>query len=143
MIVVDTNVMMRLVLGGQNGADAAALLLRGPEWAAPLILISELRNALVGYVRRGELSLEKVKAMTEDAAEVLGDRLMPVASAHVIDVALECRLTAYDAEVVALARTLGVRLVTLDRAILRGAADVAVSLTSADGPAAGLHGHRP
>ena len=45
-----------------------------------------------------------------------------------IDVALECGLTAYDAEFVALARVLGVPLATLDNAVLQGAADVAVSL---------------
>ena len=142
MIVVDTNVMVRLVLGGPNGADSAALLKQYPEWASPLILMSELRNALVGYVRRGELSSDEAKTMIDDAASILGGRLMPVASADVIDVALECRLTAYDAEFVALARMLGVRLVTLDGAILRGAADVAVSLTSAGGPAAGPQGRR-
>ncbi len=46
----------------------------------------------------------------------------------VIDVALECGLSAYDAELVVLARTLGVRLVTLDGGILSGAGDVAVGL---------------
>ena len=138
MIVVDTNVMIRLVVGGQDGAEASALFTQDPEWAAPLILMSELRNVLVGYVRRGELSSEQAKAMADDAAVVLGDRLVPGVSANAIDVALECRLTAYDAEFVALARTLSVRLVTLDGAILRGAADVAVSLTSASRPAAGL-----
>ena len=46
----------------------------------------------------------------------------------VLDVALECGLSAYDAELVALARTLEVTLVTLDASILRGAKDVAVPL---------------
>ena len=142
MIVVDTNVMVRLLVGGEGAADAAALLERDPEWAGPPILISELRNVLLGFVRRAELTSERAKAASDNAAVALGDRLVPVASANVIDVALECRLTAYDAEFVALARTLGVPLVTLDGGILRGAPDVAVSLTNAGGPAAGPTGHR-
>ena len=39
---------------------------------------------------------------------------------------MECDLTAYDAEFVALARTLRVPLVTLDGGILEGAPDIAV-----------------
>ena len=47
MIVVDTNVMVKLVVGGADGAEAARLYERDQEWAAPPILISELRNVLV------------------------------------------------------------------------------------------------
>ena len=128
MIVVDTNVMLRLVLGGQDGADAARLLERDGEWAAPGILMSELRNVLLGFTRRGSLTRDQAKAMIDDASLVLGDRIAEAGSVQVLDVALECGLTAYDAEFVALARTLGVPLATLDNAILRGAPDVAAAL---------------
>ena len=128
MIVVDTNVMLRVVLGGEDGADAARLLERDGEWAAPGILMSELRNVLLGFTRRGSLTRDQAKAMIDDASLVLGDRIAEAASAQVLDVALECGLTAYDAEFVALARTLGVPLATLDDAILRGAPDVAAAL---------------
>lgn len=95
------------------------------EWAAPSILVSELRNALLGYVRRGDLTSEQAKAMHDEAAIALGGRVYEVPGDAVIDTALECGLTAYDAEFVALARALGVALVTMDTAILRGAPDVA------------------
>ena len=71
---------------------------------------------------------EQAKALSDDASLVLGDRIAGVSGPLVIDTALECGLTAYDAEFVALARTLDVPLATLDYAILQGAADVAVSL---------------
>ena len=128
MIVVDTNVMVRLVVGGADGTEAALLFERETEWAAPSILMSELHNVLVGFVRRGAVTSEQAKAMNDDAAVVLGDRIASVSGHQVIDVALECGLTAYDAEFVALARALGVPLATLDNAVLHGAADVAVSL---------------
>ena len=54
--------------------------------------------------------------MSDDAALVLGGRIAGVAGNQVIDVALECGLTACDAEFVALARALGVPLATLDNA---------------------------
>ena len=120
--------MVHLLLGGEHGEDAALLFERDPEWAAPVILTSELRNVLLGYVRRGDLTADQANAMCDDGAEVLRGRTATVASGQVLDVALECELSAYDAEFVALARTLGVPLVTLDGASLREAEDVAVSL---------------
>ena len=137
MIVVDTNVMTHLLVGGESGADAAMLFEQDPEWAAPIILMSELRNVLLGLVRRGALISDQAKAMSDDAAVILGNRIATVTSAQVFDIALECGLTAYDAEFVALARTLGIPLATLDSAILQGATDVAVSLQSARGLAKG------
>ena len=125
MIVIDTNVMVHLVIGGQEGADSALLLERDDQWAAPEIIISELRNVLIGFVRRGTITPEQAKTMSGHATEVLEDRILGVQSSRVIDVALECGLTAYDAEFVSLARMLNVPLATLDRAILRGAPDVA------------------
>ncbi len=97
-------------------------------WAAPGILVSELRNVLVGFVRRDALSPEHAEVMCADAAEVLGDRLFTVPSSNVLDTALACGLSAYDAEFVVLARQFDVPLVTADREILRSATDVAVSL---------------
>lgn len=125
MIVVDTNVMVRFVVGGRAGAEAAQLFLRDPEWAAPAILMSELRAALLGLVRRRSITLNQARAMCDDAALVLGGRIVAVPSARVIDTALECGLSAEDGEFVVAARELGVRLATGDRAILVGARDVA------------------
>ncbi len=66
--------------------------------------------------------------MGDDAAQVLGSRIVGVPGGLVIDIALECGLTAYDAEFVAVARALDTRLITLNREILRGAPDVAIPL---------------
>ncbi len=112
----------------EGQSDAVLLLEQDPEWAAPAILMSELCNVLLGSVRRGAIDSDEAKAMSDDAAMVLGDRVGSVASTEVIDTALECGLTAYDAEFVVLARMLGVPLVTWDNAILQGASDVAVTV---------------
>ena len=128
MIVVDTNVMVHLVTGGVQGEAAARLLRDDPEWMAPPILLSELRNVLLGFVRRGQASVEDAAAMLADAAEVLGDRVVTVRGRPVLETALQCELSAYDAEFVVLARTLGVPLATADVGILQGAPDVAVEL---------------
>ena len=137
MIVVDTNVMVRLVVGGPDGLEAARLLRADRNWAAPALLFSELRNVLIGFVRGGGVSLDQAREMCDGAALVVAGRIASVSSTQVIDIAQECGLTAYDAEFVAVARALGVRLATLDSKILRAAPDVAVPLVDAS---AGLPG---
>lgn len=127
MIVVDTNVVVQLVAVGDEHVAAATLLRRDSAWSAPPILMSELRNVLVGFVRRGALTQEQAAAMTEDASAILGGRIAGVSGRQIVAAALECGLTAYDAEFVVLARRLGVPLATLDGEILKGAPDVAVS----------------
>ncbi len=127
MIVVDTNVMVHLIMGGSEATESTLLLERDDQWTAPEIIMSELRNVLVGFVRRQTITPEQAKTMSGYAAEVLENRIVSVHSSRVIDVALECGLTAYDAEFVSLARMLNIPLATLDNGILRGAPDVAVS----------------
>ncbi|MCY3612412.1 MAG: type II toxin-antitoxin system VapC family toxin [Gemmatimonadetes bacterium] len=126
MIVVDTSVVVRLVVGGRDGAEAARLFRQDPEWAGPAILISGVRGVLLGLVRRGSLTVEQAKAMGDDAALALGGRIVTVPSARVIDAALECGLSAEQAEFVVVARELGVPLATGDRAVLSAARDVAI-----------------
>jgi predicted nucleic acid-binding protein len=91
-------------------------------------LLSELRNVLVGLVRAGRLGTDDALAMHADAEAVLQDRVVRVDGGAVVEAALACGLSAYDAEFVVLARALGARLVSMDEAILRGAPDVAVGL---------------
>ncbi len=128
MIVVDTNVMVYLLTGAGPGAEAARLLRRDPEWASPPILLGELRNVLAGLLRQGRVEGSDAVAICEDAEAILGDRLASVPIAPVLRTAGESGLSAYDAEFVVLARTLGVPLMTADQAILEGAPDVAVGL---------------
>ena len=130
MIVVDTNVMVMLVVGGPGGAEAARLYVQDKDWAAPPILKSELRNVLIGSVRRGAMPRHEAVSMMDHASLVLDDRVVDASHSDVIEVALNCGLTAYDAEFVVVARLLGVSLATADRAILRSAPDVAAPLSA-------------
>lgn len=131
MIVVDTNVLVRFLLGGAGQADVEVLHELDPDWAAPAMLMHELPNVLLGAVRRGDMDADQAKARCDNATLVLGDRVEDVPHGRVIDTALECGLTAYDAEFVVMARTLGVHLATSDREILEGAPDVAISVREA------------
>jgi len=128
MIAVDTNVMVYLLTGIGPGEKAVELLANDPEWTAPSILLSELRNVIVGLVRSDRLTLSDAVEMCLDAEEILGDRVVSVPSGPVLEVALNKGLSAYDAEFIVLAQRLGVSLVTADRAIQEAAPEVAVGL---------------
>lgn len=128
MIVVDSNVVVYLVTGRDLAPQAQQLLRQDPNWVAPGILRSEVRNVMVGLVRRGFVNLSDALGMVEDADAVLGDAVFDVEATQVVTTAAESGLSAYDAEFVVLARALGVPLITADSQILECAGDVACSL---------------
>jgi predicted nucleic acid-binding protein len=126
VIVVDTNLMVYLYVRGQRTAQAEAVLVRDPAWAAPLLWRSEFRNTLLGLVRRRELDLDDAIHMVSDAERRMIGNEYTVVSQHVLQLAARSRCSAYDCEFVALARDLNVRFVTADREVLRAFPSVAV-----------------
>ena len=128
MIVVDTNVIGCLFLNADRSAQAEGALLKDPRWVAPLLWRSELRNVLALYMRRGMLTLPDAKQIMDAAMDLMQGGEYEVASSAVLDLAAESRCSAYDCEFVALAKDLGVPLVTVDKEILAKFPEVAVSL---------------
>jgi predicted nucleic acid-binding protein len=114
MIVVDSNVVAYLYLPGEFTAAAEKLLQREPDWAAPLLWRSELRNILALYMRKGLLSFERSFEIQREAEALLADNEYDVDSFDVLELARDSGCTAYDCEFVALAKRLNVKLVTSD-----------------------------
>ncbi len=114
MIVVDSNVVAYLYLPGQFTAAVEKLLRREPEWAAPLLWRSELRNILAMYMRQKLLTFERSFEIQREAEALLADNEYDVDSFEVLELARDSGCTAYDCEFVALARRLNVKLVTGD-----------------------------
>ncbi|MCP9861468.1 MULTISPECIES: type II toxin-antitoxin system VapC family toxin [unclassified Cyanobium] len=119
MIVVDTNVVAYLLLAGPQTEKAEALLLHDPEWAAPVLWRSELRNVLSGYLRRGQLDHQQVLRLQGQAESLLQGREVPVVSADVFRLVEGSDCSAYDCEFVAAALALQTRLISCDRQLLR------------------------
>ncbi|NCA11045.1 PIN domain-containing protein [bacterium] len=128
MIVVDTNVIAYLYLPGVFTTKAEALLERDPEWAAPWLWRSEFRNILAGYVRRGTISLPAAIDLQMEAERLLAGGECDVDSRVVLELAAQSGCSAYDCEFVALADTLGVKLMTMDAQVLRAFPATAASL---------------
>ncbi len=114
MIVVDSNVVAYLYLPGEFTAKAERLLEREPEWAVPLLWRSEMRNILALYIRKKLLDFDAAYRIQREAEALLADREYDVDSFEVLALARDSGCSAYDCEFIALAKGLGVKLVTQD-----------------------------
>lgn len=128
MIVADTNVIAYLRLPSPLTAAAEQLFAVDSIWAAPLLWRSEFRNVLAGAVKSRALSLESAAAIAREAEAQFNGREFSVDSAQVLMLASVSGCSSYDCEFVALARHLGVPLVTNDREVLKAFPTVAMPL---------------
>jgi predicted nucleic acid-binding protein len=130
MIVVDSNILAYLYLPGEFTAAAEALLESDPDWAAPVLWRSEFRNILAGYLRRGKLTFEQAHAVQSEAEDLLTGAEYEVESRSVLELVRDSECSAYDCEFVALAMTLGTKLVTMDGKLLRSFPEIAMALSA-------------
>jgi len=128
VIVADTNLLVYVYVRGQWTGQAEAALARDPVWAAPLLWRSEFRNTLVGMLRRGALGIDEALRVTREAEQWMRGHEYTVQADPVLRLAAQSGCSAYDCEFVALARDLGVRLVTSDQQVLAAFPDTAVAL---------------
>lgn len=85
-------------------------------WVAPPLWRSELRNVLAGYIRRG-VSAQDAIAIFQDAEDLLvQDYEAPTRT--ILDLVVSSPCSAYDLEFVAVAQSLGIKLVTNDKEVL-------------------------
>jgi predicted nucleic acid-binding protein len=128
VIVVDTNVIAYLFLGGEKTAKARAAYLKDPVWAAPILWRSEFRNVLTMYLRRGDLEMGDALALIREGESLLEGEEYQVESGRVLGLVCSSRCSAYDCEFVALAEELGVSLVTGDKRLAAEFPDLVVAL---------------
>lgn len=119
MIVVDSNVLAYLYLPGDFTVAAEALLTRDPEWTAPLLWRSEFRNILAGYLRRKSLSFDQAAALQAEAEALMAGGEYELDSTSVLELVRDSDCSAYDCEFIALAERLDVKLVTMDKKLLK------------------------
>ncbi len=130
MIVVDSNILAYLYLPGEFTEAAEALLEREPEWAAPRLWRSEFRNILAGYLHRGLLSFEHACRLQAEAEALMDGFEFEVPSRDVLELARDSDCSAYDCEFVALANHLDVKLITMDKKVLKAFTKRAFSLSA-------------
>ena len=128
MIVVDTNIIAYLYISGERSHQAEQLLSFDPHWIAPVLWRSEFRSVMRLYLRKNYLSLGEVLRIVDQAESLLGKNEYEIPSALIMELVSSSQCSSYDCEFVALARYLGVPLVTADNKILREFPNIAISL---------------
>ena len=130
MIVADTNLIAYLAMPSPYTEAAERLLIREPEWVAPVLWRSEFRNVLALYLRKGLIRFEQALDIQAEMESLFQGKEYEVASLDVLSLVnqSECS-SAYDCEFVALAKGLGVQLVTMDRKLVSCFPDTATLLT--------------
>lgn len=118
MIVADANLVAYSFIRGAQTPIADAVKRQDPVWLVPELWRHEFMNVLVTSVRQGVLTLGEAVAVWRDARAFLSTFERGVDAAQVLTLAVERRITAYDAQYAVLARQCGVRLVTADRELL-------------------------
>jgi predicted nucleic acid-binding protein len=127
MIVSDTNLLAFLLIKGDQSELCRAVFAKDPEWVAPFLWRSEFRNVLAIHIQHVGMPLNKATERMEDAQKVISQREFAVRSDEVLEVVANHPVSAYDAEFVCLARTLGTPLVTSDKKLLATFPKLAIS----------------
>lgn len=129
MIVADTNLIAYLALPSPYTEAAEQLLLREPDWVVPILWRSEFRNVLALYLRKSLIRFEQALEIQTETESLLRGKEYEVTSLDVLSLVNQSECSAYDCEFVALAKGLGIRLVTMDHKLAGCFPETAVLLT--------------
>ena len=127
MIVAGTSLIASLLLPTAATTEAEAVLEKDPEWVAPALWRSEFRNVLATWVKVMGLPVDAAVALFEKAEEVVGESESEADTQEILRLAHRRKLSAYDAEFLALAQILKIPLVTFDTGILKAVSQAAIS----------------
>ena len=130
MIVVDTNIIAYLYLENPRTAAVTRLFARDPDWQAPLLWRSEMRNVLAVQVARRALALDQALDIQREAEDLLAGCEYEVDSPSVLRLAVVSGCSAYDCEFVALAEALAIRFITADAKLVKAFPRIASALVA-------------
>jgi predicted nucleic acid-binding protein len=127
MIVVDTNIIVPLHITSESTGQVLEILKKDAFWCSPPLWQSEFLNVLTGCMRRKSLTLDQARRIMEVALTTMAGSEISVSPWRVLELAAASNCSAYDCEFVALAKELGVKLVTLDKQILAEFPETAIA----------------
>lgn len=127
MIVVDTNIIAYLMLPGEQTQLVEQVLVKDNRWLVPPLWKSEFRNVLTLYLRQQQVTIDQARAIMTRAERLFNRSEYAVTSEAVLSLVNRSNCSAYDCEFVALAKELGLLMVTADKKVLREFPETAVS----------------
>jgi len=128
MIVADTNLVAQLILSLDLTARAQEIYRRDPDWHLPELWRHEFLNVLASYLRFDKVPAAQLLLAWKQAIELFAGATCEVDMPLALELAGERNISAYDAQYLALARSLSVPLVTEDRRLRRAAPSETISM---------------
>jgi predicted nucleic acid-binding protein len=130
MIVVDVNIVAYLLIEGDKTALARALWEKESQWHLPGLWIHEFLNLLATSERAGHLKLSRCLEVLESARTLFESKTHLVDPIETLRLATKHRLTAYDAQYIALAQSLQTPLISEDRKLRQAVPEYVHSMRS-------------
>jgi len=128
VIIADASLIVHLCVDGEQTPLAEAVYAQDSVWVAPVLWRSEVRSALMKYLRQRLMGMDSAMISLQMAEETMAGHEYTADSRKVLESAHESKCSAYDCEYVTLAQDLGVPLVTADKQILKAFPKTAISL---------------
>jgi predicted nucleic acid-binding protein len=128
VIVADTNLISYLLIEGERTEAARKVWAEDSSWVMPPLWRSEFLNVLATAHRAGVLSEDQALLAWQRAKALLGASEVEPNGERVLQLAIERGISAYDAQFVAVADELHIRLVTADKRLLERCKDEAISI---------------
>lgn len=119
MIVVDVNIIAYFLIEGEKTASARDLLHREPDWRLPALWRHEYLNVLATFARSGGATAAEALSLWRRGVEWLGPLEQSVNMESALILAAGNRISAYDAQYIALAQQLQTLCVTEDQRLLK------------------------
>lgn len=133
MVAVDCNVLVHLLLQGEQTPRARALLEHDADWHSEALMMVELTNVLATAMRVRKLALKDATMALTQAEGIVASALHAASHFDTLATAAHYRISAYDAHYLVVARNLGVKLVTEDARLRKSAPELTQSLAEAVG----------
>jgi len=128
MIVVDVNVVAYALIAGDKSAFAAQVWEKDSYWLVPSLWRHEFLNILATSERTGNLDLETCKQVWRSAVTLLAEGECEVNMPDALTLAASLKISAYDAQYLALAEHAQLPLITEDHKLWVSAPETAVSM---------------
>jgi len=131
MLIVDTNVIAYLLIQGDYTAAARSLHRRDHDWRSEVFVMVEFTNVLTASIAARRMDFVLAQRFLAHATSLLRGKLTSIPHDSALSVAVQYRVTAYDARFLALAQQLDRRLVTEDTKLRAAAPRLTQSLAEA------------
>lgn len=128
MIVVDSNVLAARSLTSEKSVIAKQVERKDPVWIVPSLWRYEFQNILAKAIWVKQISPEAAVEVWRWVVDMMRDNETDPSPEKTIDLAGRYRITAYDANYIALAMDMGVLCITEDSELQKKFPHVAVSM---------------